>query len=241
MNDRMTSVPFRYLSVPSLSTSLGALRQWSFYGFAPTNGLIYTNQYVNYTLTQLISGQTKQLGRLLAPANVKYIFVVWNTSEPDFGNGAIDWIAEGELSLQTNSILAGNSTLFSRLLNMQTDLRLVANSSNYLIYENLDYLPRISVFSSLTYVSGGLNSLSPIVRLPWSGISDNVFVFGNQHNSQSLLSLSDSVLFYNGNSDQINRGFNIIAGFQVAADEKTLPVVGISPGILIMRCFGAVD
>ena len=146
--------------LPSPFSSSLALPNWYPYQYAPSQGLPLTNQYVYYSLTAFLSGQTHQWGRLLAPANVKYIFVVWNTTETNLGSGASDWVVQGPPNIQAGNRPSGSYNDYIQLLNSQTDLKLLVNASNYIIFENLDYLPQASVFSSMAYIEGDLNAIT---------------------------------------------------------------------------------
>ena len=153
-----------------------------------------TNQYVYYSLTALLSGQTDQWGRLLAPADVKYIFVVWNTTETNLGNGATAWMVQRQPVIQAGNRPCGNYTDYIQLLNSQKDLKLIVNTSNYLIYENLDYLPQVSIFSSLAYVEGDLNTINTLGEFPGFQSNETLLAFSNQPNSVDVLNQATNVV-----------------------------------------------
>jgi len=209
MEEKGVAGSFRYMLLPSPFSSSLALPNWYPYQFAPAQGSPLTNQYVYYSISTLLSGQTDQWGRLLAPAGVKYIFVVWNTTETNLGNGATAWMAQGEPSIQANSRPCGSYEDYIELLGTQKDLRLLINASNYLIYENLDYLPQVSIFSSLAYVVGDLDAINTLGNYPAFQINDTLLAFSDQPNSLDALNYATSVVF--DNRDVQNLLMNSIA------------------------------
>jgi hypothetical protein len=194
MEEQGVAGSFRYLLLPSPFSSRLALPNWYPYQFAPAQGLPLTNQYVYYSLTALLSGQTDQWGRLLAPADVKYIFVVWNTTETNLGNGATEWEVQGQPSIQASNTPCGSYEDYIGLLESQKDLQLVVNASNYLLYENLDYLPHVSIFSSLSYIEGDLSAISTLGVVPGFQANDTLLAFSNQPNSTNVLSYATNVV-----------------------------------------------
>ena len=185
---------FRYMLLPSPFSSSPALPNWYPYQFAPAQGSPLTNQYVYYSLSALLSGQTDQWGRLLASASVKYIFVVWNTTETNLGSGASEWAVQGQPSIQVGNRPCGSYADYIKLLGSQKDLKLVINASNYLVYENLDFLPHVSIFSSLAYVVGDLNTITTLGNFPAFQANDTLLAFSNQPNSADVLNYAITVV-----------------------------------------------
>ena len=109
---------FRYMLLPSPFSSSPALPNWYPYQFAPAQGSALTNQYVYYSLSALLSGQTDLWGRLLASASVKYIFVVWNTSETNMGSGASEWAVQGKPNIQSGNRPCGSYADYITLLRL---------------------------------------------------------------------------------------------------------------------------
>ena len=195
MEGKGTAGSFRYLLLPSPFSSSLALPNWYPYQFAPVQGLPSTNQYVYYTLSALLSGQTDEWGRLLGPACVEYIFVVWNTAETNLGSGATAWMTQGAPSIQANSRPCGSYENYIQLLDAQTDLKLLINASDYLVYENLDYLPHVSIFSSLAYVVGDLNTINTLCNFSDFQVNATLLAFSDQSNSLGNLNYATSVIF----------------------------------------------
>lgn len=192
---------FRYQVVPSLFSTLIALGSTSSSSFAPLQiGLPATSQYAYYSLGALLSGQTHLWGLMLAPANIKYVVVIWNTTETNFGMGATTWRATGEPSLQLGPSLNGDYRYYVELLGAQSDMKLVANESDFMIYENLDYLPHVAVFPSLSYVVGDLSAINDLAMGTNFSANSSMLVYGNQPVQYNPLLYADTVIFQNRNT-----------------------------------------
>jgi hypothetical protein len=191
---------FRYLVMPSLfSASLALSYSTSPFWFEPSPGLPATSQYAYYSLGALLSGQTHRWGLILAPANVRYIVVIWNTTETNFGSGATESMGSGNPALQSGPSLSGDYRNYLDLLGAQNDLKVVANESNYLIYENLDYLSHEEVFPSLSYIVGDLSSINDVALASDFSANRSMLVYGDQQSPQPPLPYADTVIFQNRN------------------------------------------
>ena len=72
---------------------------------------------------------------------------------------------------------------------------MVTNATNYLVFENLDYIPHISLFSSLSYIVGDLNSISNLGNFPAFQTNDTLLTFSTQPNSVDVLNYASTVVF----------------------------------------------
>jgi hypothetical protein len=151
-------------------------------------------RYLSYVDNLIAENETTSLGTLLAPANVKYIVVIRNSTEPNSVMGTM----EGAPTQITNG-LAGNPKDFIDFLSRQTDLELVEQNQYCLIYENLSFLPYIACFPSMTYVVGDLDVMSMLSTLPSYNVNNSLLFFGDDdlEASQSAFNVSSHVLFYN--------------------------------------------
>ncbi len=151
-----------------------------------------TNNYVNFVYNQFVTGETHNLGSMLAFASVKYIILTNSTSDtlkPDL-MGPVRYTA---------GFIYGNSVGLQKLLDAQNDLKLVYIANNFRVYENVMYLPKVSVFSNATYIVGSDSALSTLHNLPGFNITTNMLIFGSQNPSlaKELSAASSSVLFFN--------------------------------------------
>jgi hypothetical protein len=219
LNRQAESGTFRYLVIPSLfSASLALSSSMPPLWFEPSQGLPATSQYAYYALGALLSGQTRRWGLILAPANVRYVVVIWNATETNFGSGAFEWEGMGPPALQSGPGLSGNYRNYVNLLDAQTDLKLVVNESNYLIYENLDYLSHIEVFPSLSYIVGDLSTINDIALTPNFSANCSMLVYGDQPTPQPPLLYADTVVFQNSNiTDMALDNLSTIHGIALAS------------------------
>ena len=63
------------------------------------------------------------------------------------------------------------------LLDKQSDMKRVANTSDFIIYENLDYLPHVAVFSSLSYIVGDLSTINDLATYTNFSANNSMLVF----------------------------------------------------------------
>jgi hypothetical protein len=219
LNRQTESGTFRYLLVPSLfSASLALSSSTSPFWFEPSQELSATSQYAYYSLGALLSGKTHRWGLILAPTNVKYVVVVWNTTETNFGSGATNWVGTGNPALQSGPSLSGDYKSYVELLNAQNDLKVVANESNYIIYENLDYLPHVEVFPSLSYVVGDLSAINDAALTPNFSANRSMLVYGNQLVPKQPLLYADTVIFQDRNiTDMALENLSVVNGIALAS------------------------
>ncbi len=94
------------------------------------------------------------LGRLLGSANVKYLVVNLAANK---GGGI--WKQEGSPKLSpwgTSSISwywTGNPEEYARLLDLEKRLRVVERNEDFIIYENLDFIPFIKAYDRVFFVA----------------------------------------------------------------------------------------
>jgi hypothetical protein len=131
----------------------------------------------------------------LAPANIKYVVVIQNNTEPNFGSGDTTWAATGEPSLQSGPSLYGDYNYYVELLNAQSDMKLVVNESGFLIYENLDYLANVAAFPSLSYVVGDLSTVNDLALATNFSANSSILVYGDQPAQYNPLLYADTVIF----------------------------------------------
>ncbi len=187
----------RYFLVPNtfLSTlNLGGADPYIF-GPSLSSPTSQVMQYLGFVDNLVANNETANLGALLAPANVKYVMVIRNSTEPDSTVGTM----QGALRQTSLFGLDGDPQLFIDFLSKQKDLKLVAENQYYAAYENLDFLPYIECYSSMTYIEGDLNTIPMLSTLPNYNSNSTLLFFGddNTNASGSVLDLSNNLLFYN--------------------------------------------
>jgi hypothetical protein len=173
--------------------------------FEYTSGyaLRQTSDYVDFVYNQMITKGTCYLGSLLAPASVKYIVLatpdpntLWKGS-PAMGaplypviNGPPTYTATG---------VTGNPLDIAEILDNQRDLKLVYVNQDFQVYENMMYLPEISVFSSATYVVGSEDVVPILPYMPGFGANNDLLILAGQNPSlaKELPEVSSSILFFN--------------------------------------------
>jgi hypothetical protein len=171
--------------------------------YTPGYASSLTKSYVDFVYNQLVSGATHNLGALLAPASVKYIILA--TPNPNtLWNGAAALIAPLQPYLigpirYTSSGVQGDPINIEKVLDEQTDLKLVYNDTDFQVYENVMYLPKISVFASATYIVGSEDALSILPRMPNFSANADMLIFADQNPSlaKELPEVSSSILFFN--------------------------------------------
>jgi hypothetical protein len=147
---------FRTLWVPITAQEYSALSWLDPDIFAlPLGADVYG--YPNYdliinTLDLLCGDSTNSIGVLLGEASVKYVILNTNSS------------SEGDCSAN-GGLPAGNPALFKVLLADQNDLRPITTISGFVIYLNLDFLPRVTVTTAATALldaQSNPNSTTPV-------------------------------------------------------------------------------
>lgn len=120
-----------------------------------------------FILTPFLEGRTREFGWMLALINVKYVVVnMLTTYEP----------TKPSISEYGGYLYAsGDPEEFVKLLGIQEDLKIVANSTDFVIYENLDFTPHISVYDDFVLIPtfATAKALSPIYSMiPNAGFED---------------------------------------------------------------------
>ena len=200
MDNQTEPGTFRYQVIPTLLSTSTALGSTSSSSFAPLQSGLPATLHMHITalahcfLDKLVGG-----GLLLAPANIKYVVVIQNNTETNFGSGATAWVATGVPSLQSGPSLYGDYRYYVELLNAQSDMKLVVNGSDFLIYENLDYLANVAVFPSLSYVVGDLSAINDLAIATNFSANSSMLVYGNQPVQYNPLLYADTVIFQDSN------------------------------------------
>ncbi len=136
--DYETQLATRWLDPGSLTLPLGI-------GQYTSLSLV---QYISYVFSALANNATSQIGSLLAQLNVKYIVVNLVPQSYETGSPRISDTGEGGLPF-----LYGSPEGYIAILNTQKDLQLVENQTDFLIYQNLEYLPSVTVYSNSFYIT----------------------------------------------------------------------------------------
>lgn len=113
-----------------------------------------------------------KLGSLVAPLDVRYIIV--NLASKATGSPQVDFAGN----------LYGDPKVIAGILDNQDDLKLIVNTSQYLIYENRNFIPLLTAFNGGFYVESTSNlSASDVIRLfctlPNFNISNQLLVFAD--------------------------------------------------------------
>ncbi len=128
-----------------------------------TFGIPSDEDYTTFCLMPLLQGNTVDAGRLLAPFDVKYVVVSLERWEEKY----LEHWYQGTPRLAFQSPFGwwptGDPQRYADLLNKQRDLKLVASDPGFLIYENLDFVPRshISVYNKLFFVAPMSSIIEP--------------------------------------------------------------------------------
>lgn len=186
------SDPYRYIMAPMPHTSVLYLPYENPSVVTPFQGPELSDAYVKVLNGMILSNTTDHWGQFLALANVRYVIVPTRSTEPDFLAGEIT----GEPRTGNGQRLVGDPQQFIQLLSSQLDLRIINNTHDYAIYENMAYLPRLSVHGSSTYVIGGVESFSQLSQLPGFDADESSLYLANSDPS------NDDVYFA-GHSDVI--------------------------------------
>lgn len=110
---------------------------------------IASPELTRLVLEPLVYGWTDNIGNVLSSFNVKYVIVnLEMEGVPLWGEGAPRLIYWG-----FNYYPVGSPREFIKLLDMQKDLKLIVNGTNFLIYENLKFYPHIVAYTQIFLVS----------------------------------------------------------------------------------------
>lgn len=171
--------------------------------YTPGYAFSLTQSYVDFVYNQLVTRTTNNLGSLLAPASVKYIILATpNQSALWSGTLALNAPLQPDLSGPVRYVsggVQGNPVDIEKILDEQSDLKLVYADKDFRVYENMMYLPKISAFSSATYIVGSEDVLSILPRMPDFNANTDMLIFANQNPSlaKELVNASSSILFFN--------------------------------------------
>jgi hypothetical protein len=103
-------------------------------------------RYVGFVFNALANNGSIRIGSLLGPLNVKYVVV--NLESPQGGPPtASGFLNYGE------PFLSGSPRAYASILNSQRDLRLIENSTAFMVYLNLAFQPRVKTFDKAQYIA----------------------------------------------------------------------------------------
>ena len=136
----------------------------------------YIQPITNYLQNAPQFGWTNGLGRLLAPAGVKYIIVNLATVENEFfpivDHTAYPYLFSWGRSWSQSLHMAGDPVEYAKLLDREENLMVVERNEVFVIYENLDYTPFITVYDRVFFVAPkNLNQQATIDQTPESQLS----------------------------------------------------------------------
>jgi hypothetical protein len=147
--------------------------------------------YVESSLKKLMGNYTTQYASLVAPLNVKYIIVYRSTPPQAIYTPPYEILGYSYVSTSANTVLAS--------LSGQVNLKTALKHESYIIYENPQYIPHISVFSKSIYVksSGGVISaedatdlIEALASLPSFDIKNHLLLFEELLSSEQKDALS---------------------------------------------------
>jgi hypothetical protein len=194
---------FRYLLVPQTHSSQLILpNNYPFQFLAIAGGSYqYTHDYVTLAYNALVQNETRDFGSLIAPANVKYVIVAQNTTEPK----SLAWMAQGSPRI-SGDYLVGNATEFNKIMESQNDLELVEQNNDFSVYQVKDFIPQVAAFQNAIYVVGANSSeaLMPIIDLPGYSSQNNLLIFEDQSSTDNTtINYAPTILLYNLGNAQI--------------------------------------
>jgi len=123
-----------------------------------------------FILTPFLEGRTREFGLILALIDVKYVVVNMLTTY----ESTTPHISEQEGYFYAS----GDPEEFVRLLENQEDLKIVANNTDFVIYENLDFTPSISVYDDFVLIPTFATPKAPaplFSLIPNAGFEDGNF------------------------------------------------------------------
>jgi len=134
---------FRTLWLPQDPTFVTDLRVYDPHTF------IASPELTRLVLEPLVYGWTDNIGNVLSSFNVKYVIVnLEMEGVPLWGEGAPRLIYLG-----FNYYPVGSPIKYIKLLNMQKDLKLIVNSTDFVIYQNMEFCPHIAAYTQIFLVS----------------------------------------------------------------------------------------
>jgi len=115
----------------------------------------YTNFLYEYLTYGPIVGWTGGIGKLLAPASVKYIVINLAANK-----GGSIWKFDGPPKLSPwgpgwslTWYMTGSPQEYAKLMDREENLRVVERNDDFIIYENLDFHPFIKVYDRVFYIA----------------------------------------------------------------------------------------
>jgi hypothetical protein len=182
---------FKYYLVPHSGSTIANLVWQAPNFFGPPLFATYdTARYVSFVQSVFVQNATRRLGALLAPASVEYVIVVFGTREPDM----VRWTVTGPPAVEAGGLLTGSPDLVLRLLLFQLDLRLVRSGSDYFIFENLLFAPKITFYPNLGYVVGDRITIASLSEIPGVRFQDFALTFQSQSRSSNELEMANYVV-----------------------------------------------
>jgi len=195
---------FRYLLVPQTHSSQLILPNNYPFQFLAVAGASYehTYDYVMLAYNALVQNETRDFVSLIAPANVEYVIVAQNTTEPE----SVAWMTQG-LPRISGDYLIGNATEFNKIMESQNDLEFVEQNNDFSIYQVKDFITQVAAFQNAIYVVGANSSeaLMPIIDLPGYSSQNNLLIFGEDQSptDNTTINYAPTILLYNLDNAQI--------------------------------------
>lgn len=191
-----------FLPTDSFSVELGL---YDVFEYTPGFALRLTGDYIDFVYNQIITGTNHYIGSLLAYASVKYVILatpdkntLWKTEPDQIVPLDPNWDLSGPTRYTTGAI-QGNPLDIAKILESQKDLRLIYMNKDFRVYENIMYLPKVSLFSKATCIVGAEAALAVLPYLPGFNANKNILIFLNQNNesAKKLLEVSSLIVFFN--------------------------------------------
>jgi len=146
--------------------------------------------YVNFVFSEIVENTTN-LGAFLAPANVKYVVLILNTTEPDF----TQWTMQGEIR-RSYPYLVGNPLYFSKFLSTQKDLKLLIRTENYEIYENTEFREMVNASENAIAAVGTRTAIVSLSNIPGFNVSQPLIVFTDKQDLSSVLAKNVDMIYF---------------------------------------------
>ncbi|HWQ96114.1 MAG TPA: hypothetical protein VN368_01955, partial [Candidatus Methylomirabilis sp.] len=109
--------------------------------------------HVFLTLMPFIQGWTENAGKLFSYSNVKYVIVYLEKFKWEGMQNYYTGSPRFSFQNPFGSSPTGAPEEYIALLNKQKDLKLIHNESNFMIYENLNFLPHITVYNKIFFIA----------------------------------------------------------------------------------------
>jgi hypothetical protein len=140
-----------------------------------------TVSFARNVLESATNASSTNIGQLLSYAAVKYIVLNLDSLQVSSPHVQFDWLTYyGE----------GNPILYKDILEGQRDLRLVETDKHFVVYENLDFRPHVSVYNQLLVVEEDARKNPPTVLANYTqNLVNNPSFSGNLSGWQILSGL----------------------------------------------------